>query len=72
MLCFEPWMLAAMEEAGYGDTSEALISRVANRLSQSPNDVIDTDEFRSACMACGVDPDSFTQRDLDRLQQKLK
>ena len=70
-MCFEPWMLAAMEEAGYGDTNEALLNRVANHLSESPNDVIDTSEFRSACMDCGVDPDSFTQDDLEKLQSKL-
>ena len=71
-MCFESWMLAAMEEAGYGDTNEALLNRVANHLSDSPNDVIDTSEFRSACMDCGVDPDSFTQDDLEKLQSKLK
>ena len=69
---FRPWMLGAMEEAGYGDTNEALINRVARQLSQSPNDVIDTEEFRSACISCGVDPDSFTQADLDKLQRQLK
>ena len=71
-MAFKPWMLAAMEEAGYMDTNEGLISRVANVLNESPNDVIDTAEFRSACRSAGVDPDSFTQSDLDRLQQKLK
>jgi hypothetical protein len=69
---FQPWMLAAMEEAGYGDTNEALLNRVARQLSESPNDVIDTAEFRSACIACSVDPDSFTQSDLEKLQSKLK
>lgn len=70
-MAFHPWMLAAMEEAGYGDTNEALLNRVANYLSHSPNDVVDTAEFRSACIACDVDPDSFTQADLDNLQSKL-
>ena len=70
-MAFQPWMFAAMEEAGYGDTNEALLNRVANCLSNSPNDVIDTEEFRSSCISCGVDPDSFTQRDLEELQRKL-
>ena len=34
-------------------------------------DEIDTEEFRDACYAAGVDPDSFTQSDLDELQRKL-
>ena len=71
-MAFRPWILAAMEDAGYGDTNEALLNRVANYLSHSPNDVIDTNEFRSACISCGVDPDSFTQDDLKKLQNKLK
>lgn len=68
---FEPWMLAAMEDEGYMDTSEGLINRVAKYLANSPKCNIDTAEFRSACLACDVDPDSFTQSDLDKLQKKL-
>ena len=68
---FKPWMLAAMEDEGYMDTSDGLINRVAKYLAKSPNDTIDTAEFRRACIACNVDPDSFTQSDLDKLQKKL-
>ncbi len=68
---FEPWMLAAMEEEGYMDTSEGCVNRVAKQLAKSPNSTIDIDEFRSACHSCGVDPDSFTQSDIERLQKKL-
>lgn len=68
---FKPWMLAAMEDEGYMDTSDGLINRVAKYLANSPNETIDTAEFRSACIACNVDPDSFTQSDLDKLQNKL-
>ena len=39
--------------------------------AKSPNDTIDTAEFRSACIACNVDPNSFTQSDLDKLQKDL-
>ena len=67
----EAWHLAAMEEYGYMDTNDGLINRVAHYLAKSPNDTINTDEFRRACIACNVDPDSFTQSDLDKLQRKL-
>ena len=70
-MAFEPWQLAMMEEYGQTDTSDGLINRVARRLAQSPNDTIDTAEFRSACIEVGVDPDSFSQSDLDKLQRKL-
>jgi len=68
---FKPWMLAAMEDEGYMDTSDGLVNRVAKYLANSPNYTIDTEEFRSACISCNVDPDSFTQSDLDKLQNKL-
>ena len=68
---FKDWQLAMMEDYGLMDTNTGLINRVARVLAQSPNDSIDTAEFRSACYACGVDPDSFTQSDLAQLQRKL-
>ncbi len=68
---FKDWQLAAMEDYGLMDTNTGLINRVARTLAQSPNDTIDTAEFRSACHASGVDPDSFTQKDLAELQRKL-
>ena len=68
---FKDWQLAMMEDYGLMDTNTGLINRVARTLAQSPNDTIDTAEFRSDCSSCGVDPDSFTQRDLEQLQRKL-
>ena len=71
-MSYKAWHLAAMEEYGFADTNEGLINRVTRYLAKSPNDTIDTAEFRSACIACNVDPDSFTQSDLDKLQRKLR
>ena len=65
------WQLGMLEDYGLTDTNTGLINRVARRLAKSPNDTIDTAEFRAACLSCGVDPDSFTQSDLDELQRKL-
>ena len=70
-MAFKDWHLAAMEETGYMTTNTGLINRVANKLAQSPNDTIDTAEFRQACISCNVDPDSFTQSDLEQLQGRL-
>lgn len=68
---FEAWQFAALEEYRLTDTDTGLVNRVARRLAKSPHDTIDTEEFRSACYASGVDPDSFSQRDLEQLQRKL-
>ena len=68
---FKDWQLALMEDYGLMDTDAGLINRVARRLAESPNDTIDTAQFRQACSACGVDPDSFSQADLALLRKKL-
>ncbi len=68
----DPGFLGFMESEGYMDTREGIISRVAKILNESSNEEIGTEEFRSACTSAGVDPDSFTQDDLERLQRKLK
>ena len=68
---FKDWQLAMMEDYGLTDTNTGLINRVARTLAKSPNDTIDTAEFRSACLSSGVDPDSFTGSDLAELQRKL-
>ena len=53
------------------ESDSALVSKVVNYLSNSPNDTIEMDEFRSACYACNVDPDSFTADDYAQLQKEL-
>lgn len=68
---FKDWQLAMMEDYGLTDTNTGLVNHVARQLAQSPNDTIETAEFRSACISCGVDPDSFTQSDLNQLRKKL-
>ena len=70
-MTYEPWQLAAMEEHGITNTPAGQINRVARALAQSPNDTIDTAEFRRTCRACGVDPDSLSQKDLQHLQDAL-
>lgn len=68
---FKDWQLAMMEDYGLMDTNTWLINRVARRLAESPGSVIENEEFRSACLSCGVDPDSFTAADYAQLQRKL-
>ncbi len=68
---FKPWHFVAMEEYGFTTTNTGLINRVARYLADSPNNEIGPEEFRSACIACNVDPDLFTQEDLNILQHKL-
>ena len=70
-MSYKAWHLGLLEDYGLTDTNGGLINRVGRRLAGSANDTIDTAEFRQACRECGVDPDSFSQSDLDKLQRKL-
>lgn len=70
-MSYKAWHLAAMEENGYGTTSSALVNKVANYLARYGSDNIENAEFISACYVCGVDPYSFTKKDLEQLQRKL-
>ncbi len=68
---FNPIILSILEEEGYTDTSDGCINRVAKYLAENGSEMIGTEEFRNACYICDVDPDSFTQSDLKKLQEKL-
>lgn len=70
-MAYKPWQLAAMEEFGYMDTNYGLIHRVAQYLSQISGDITGEEPFREACIACGVESDSFTQEDFAQLQRIL-
>lgn len=70
-MSFEAWQLAAMEEYGYMDTDTGRINRIARYLAESPNNVIETEEFFAACYSCKIDPSSVTQNDLEKIQRKL-
>ena len=60
----ELWKLAAMDEAGYNGITEKHLHKVAA-------DTIDNATFERCCRQCGIDPDNFTQANLDRLQEIL-
>ncbi len=68
---FEPWQLGMIDEAGYNGLREEHLKKVAQSLLATGPDEIDAATFRRHCRQCGVDPDCFTQEDLDRLQDML-
>lgn len=72
-MAYDPWMLNAMEEYGYTNTNDGLINRVAveiQRTHTNGGNIADS-EFRRACLNCGVNPSSFTQRDIEKLRRRL-
>ena len=68
---FEPWQLAAMDDAGYNGIRDEHIDRVASSLLATGLTEIDRSTFDYHCHKCEIDPNNFTQADLDRLQEKL-
>lgn len=68
---FEPWQLAAIDAAGYNGIREEHIDLLAESLLATGITEIDRSTFEYHCRKCGIDPDNFTQADLDRLQEKL-
>ena len=68
---FEPWQLAMIDEAGYNGIREEHIERVAESLPATGVTEIDRSMFESHCHKCGINPDNFSQEDLDRLEQRL-
>lgn len=67
-MTYEPWMLAAIDQAGYNGIRSEHISAVAAELLHTGLTEIDRSTFEAACRRCGVDPDCFTQEDLNKLE----
>ena len=68
---FDPWMLAAIDRAGYNGIREDHINAVAETILLSGITEVSRQDFDAACHRCGIDSDHFTQADLDRLQEHL-
>lgn len=67
----EPWQLAMIYGAGYNGIHDEHIDRVAKSLLATGLTEIDRSAFDYHCHKCGIDPNNFTQADLDRLQEKM-
>lgn len=68
---FEPWQLAAIDELGYNGIRDEHIEKIANSLLSENLTDIDRDTVEYHCRKCGIDPDNFTQENLERLQERL-
>ena len=68
---FEPWMLAAIDCAGYNGIEDEHIERVAQEILKTGLSEIDRSTFEAACRRAFVDPANFTDEDIERLNKKL-
>lgn len=68
---FKPWMLAAIDRAGYNGITDEHIEAVADEIRSIGITEVSWDVFVMACRRCGIDADNFTQSDLSRLEDIL-
>ena len=68
---FKPWQLAMIDDAGYNGIRDEHIDRVAKSLLTTDLTEIDRRMFDYHCHKCGIDPNNFTQEDIELLQKKL-
>ena len=68
---FEPWMLGAIDEAGYNGIRDEHLDRVAEEIHKTGLSEIDRETFDCACRRAGVNPDLFDEDSLERLKKKL-
>lgn len=64
---FNPIELAMIDEAGYNGIRDEHIAKVATSILSTGLTEIDRETFELHCYRCGIDPNNFTQRDLDKL-----
>ena len=69
---FEPWMLAAIDDAGYNGIRDEHLDRVADEIYKTGLTEIDRDTFDRVCRRAGVDSTLFDAESLERLKDKLR
>ena len=69
---FEPWMIAAIDDAGYNGIRDEHLDRIADEIYKTGLTEIDRETFDCACRRAGVDSKLFDADSLERLQDKLK
>ena len=68
---FESWQLGLIDQAGYNGIRAEHIRRVGDELNKRPYDDLDEQNFRGACRRVSINPDNFTQDDIEALQDYL-
>lgn len=68
---FEPWMLAAIDDAGYNGIRDEHLDRVADEIYKTGLTEIDRETFNYACRRAGVDSNLFDTDSLARLKDKF-
>ena len=68
---FDPWMLAAIDDAGYNGIRDEHLERVADEIYKTGLSEIDRDTFEHACRQAGVEAELLYAESFERLKNKL-
>lgn len=68
---YEPWMLAVLDKAGFNGIKDKHLNLLVEAILATGLKSIDQRTFESCCRKCGIEPQNFKQKDLDRLEQIL-
>ena len=60
-----------MDQAGYNGITDMHINAVASEILKTGLTLVSREDFNVACYRCGINPDNFTQDDLDALEERL-
>ena len=69
---YDPWMLAAIDDAGYNGIRDEHLERVADEIYKTGLSEIDRDTFEDACRQAGVNSDLFDEESFEKLKDKLR
>lgn len=69
---YSAWELAAIDAAGHNGIRDEHLDAVAAEIRKIPGNSVNATQFREACRRAFVDPDNFTQDDINALQHRLE
>lgn len=72
MFNFEPWQLDALKKSGYFGKNRKVINDLARKLAQDPKGLFESDEFKNACDAVGVDPEAVSSDQAEMIKDVLE
>ena len=71
MFDLEPWQLDALRKSGFFGKNRKAITDLARKLAEDPGNLFESDEFKNACGAVGVDPEEIDKDKMEQIKDVL-
>lgn len=69
---FKPWELGMIDEAGYNGIRDVHIEKIVDSMISDGISELDSSTIEYYCHKCGIDPDNFTDDDLESLEDEFR